>query len=402
MSAAQRPHLADRLNAWVFSRIHMNNLVYNCCWEDPRLDREAMELGSEDRIAMITSAGCNALDYALDAPKEIHAVDMNPRQNALLELKIAGIHELEWEDFFALFGRGRHESFRGLYHDLLRPRLSPFAREFWDRREGYFAPRSSFYFHGSSGNVARVLNYYIDRTRGLRGNLQRLLEATTLEEQGEIYHRSVRDAFWGRMMRRFVGSNLTLACLGVPRPQRQQVEAHYGGSIERFVESCIESVFTRLPISDNYFWRVYITGSYSERCCPEYLKRQNFARLKAGLVDRVHVHTNTMEGFLRSHPGTLTRYVLLDHMDWLSTYRFEALRSEWEAIADSAAPRARILFRSGGTRVHFLDELTIRHQGRDVPVREMIAYQPQRAAEMHARDRVHTYGSFYIADMITA
>ncbi len=32
---------------------------------------------------------------------------MNPRQNALLDLKLAGIRHLEFEDFFAMFGEGR-------------------------------------------------------------------------------------------------------------------------------------------------------------------------------------------------------------------------------------------------------------------------------------------------------
>jgi hypothetical protein len=40
-------------------------------------------------VVMITSAGCNALDYVLDLPAEIHAVDVNSRQNALLQLKLS-------------------------------------------------------------------------------------------------------------------------------------------------------------------------------------------------------------------------------------------------------------------------------------------------------------------------
>jgi len=35
----------------------------------------------------LTSAGCNVLEYLLDSPAEIHAVDVNPRQNALLHLQ---------------------------------------------------------------------------------------------------------------------------------------------------------------------------------------------------------------------------------------------------------------------------------------------------------------------------
>ena len=88
MSTSQRttvaPSLGRRTQDAIFNRVHGTNLVYNTCWEDPRLDRQMLNLQSDSRLVMITSAGCNALDYLLDGPAEIHAVDMNPRQNALL------------------------------------------------------------------------------------------------------------------------------------------------------------------------------------------------------------------------------------------------------------------------------------------------------------------------------
>ena len=59
--------LADWFNVRMFNMVHGNNLVYNTCWEDPRLDRIALGLGSDDNVMVITSAGCNALDYALEA-----------------------------------------------------------------------------------------------------------------------------------------------------------------------------------------------------------------------------------------------------------------------------------------------------------------------------------------------
>src|SRR5262245_2676203 len=78
----------DWVSGRVFKFVHGNNLVYNTCWEDPRLDRVALQIQTTDNILVITSAGCNALDYALCGPNHVHAVDMNPRQNALLDLKI--------------------------------------------------------------------------------------------------------------------------------------------------------------------------------------------------------------------------------------------------------------------------------------------------------------------------
>jgi len=80
--------------------VHRTNLVYNACWEDPRVDRVALDLSPADNVLVITSAGCNALDYVLAGARHIHAVDMNPRQNALLELKLAAIRRLDFGHFF--------------------------------------------------------------------------------------------------------------------------------------------------------------------------------------------------------------------------------------------------------------------------------------------------------------
>src|SRR5436305_13123298 len=99
--------MGDWLSARMFNLVHRHNLVYNTCWEDPRLDREALAVGPDDTIMVITSAGCNALDYALLNPRQIVAVDMNPRQNALLDLKMAGIRHLDYDTFFSLFREGR-------------------------------------------------------------------------------------------------------------------------------------------------------------------------------------------------------------------------------------------------------------------------------------------------------
>jgi S-adenosylmethionine-diacylglycerol 3-amino-3-carboxypropyl transferase len=122
----------------VFDAIYSRSLVYNTCWEDPAVDRLALELGPHDSVLVITSAGCNTLDYALAGPACVHAVDANPRQTALLELKLAGIRALDFEDFFLVFGDGRHPAFRELYHDALRAQLSDFARRYWDRNGDWF------------------------------------------------------------------------------------------------------------------------------------------------------------------------------------------------------------------------------------------------------------------------
>ena len=121
------PTLADRIHHRAFGAVCGNALLYNACWEDPALDRQALNLGADDEVLVITSAGCNALDYALCGPRRVHAIDANPRQNALLELKLAGIRHLPFDEFFDLFGSGYAAHVGEMYHDVLRADLSPFA-----------------------------------------------------------------------------------------------------------------------------------------------------------------------------------------------------------------------------------------------------------------------------------
>ena len=42
--------IADWMSTKMFNLVHQNNLVYNTCWEDPRLDRVAMDISPQDSI----------------------------------------------------------------------------------------------------------------------------------------------------------------------------------------------------------------------------------------------------------------------------------------------------------------------------------------------------------------
>ncbi len=388
----------DWLSRRVFSAVHRNNLVYNTCWEDPRLDRVALQISPADDLLVITSAGCNALDYALCSPRRVFAVDMNPRQNALLDLKLAGIRKLEFNDFFRMFGDGHLPAARKTYHDRLRSELPDWSRSWWDRKIVWFENRrKSFYWRGTSGAFARMMKTYTDRVLRIRPHLEALLNARSLDEQQQIYDRHIRDRFWNGLIKFALNRDTTMAMLGVPRAQRRQIETTWDGDLVAYIRQCFEGVMLRLPTSDNYFWRVYMNGAYTRDCCPEYLTEAGFHQLKGGLADRISTHSNSVQGFLENHTGTISRFVLLDHQDWLSDHFFPLLESEWQAIIERAAPGTRLIWRSGGFNTDFIDLVQVQHAGRLIKARSLLEYETDLAAELHPKDRVHTYGSFYIA-----
>ena len=395
--------LASRISSAVFKMTHGNHLVYNTCWEDPRLDRVALRLGSNDRVLVITSAGCNSLDYALDGPARVDTVDVNSRQNALLELKIAAIRNLDYDTFFDMFGRGVLSDWKSVYPEKLRPHLPEEAVKYWDKNGKFFygkGRRDSFYFRGTAGLFAWMMKVYVSRIAKIRPHIDRLLAAKTVEEQREIFQQDVKPAFWGPMVRWTLKRDAILGLLGVPRAQRRQLEKYYPGGIVKFIEDRLDEVFAALPIHDNYFWRVYMTGEYTPECCPNYLKPENFARLKGGLVDCVHTHTSTILDYLQSTKRGYSHYILLDHMDWLAEHHAEILQQQWQAIVDHADPGACILWRSAALEVEFVDPLEVEVAGRKHRLGDLLHYQTDLAAELHAKDRVNTYGSFYIARLV--
>lgn len=395
--------VVERLSKTWFNIVHGRNIVYNQCWEDPRLDRVALELTSNDRVVVITSAGCNAIDYALAGAGHVHAVDMNPKQNHLLELKLVGTRHLDYGTFWKLFGEGCLPDWDQVYPAKLRPHLTSEARRYWDRKGTLFRKgrRKSFYFRCTSGTFAWFVNYYVDRVAKMRDAVNALLAAESVEQQKSLFEQyDLAKKLWKPMIRFAMRRDVTLSLLGVPRAQRKQIDEGYPGGILQFVMDRVEAVFTKIPLKDNYAWRVYLTGQYSPEACPEYLKPENFERLRDGVADHVTTHTNTVQGFLESQQQPITRFVLLDHMDWLSRDPAKViLTAEWQAIVNKASPDARVLWRSAGLDGTFINPIEVTVDGKKRKLSEILSYNHSLAAELHPKDRVHTYGSFCIADI---
>jgi S-adenosylmethionine-diacylglycerol 3-amino-3-carboxypropyl transferase len=363
------------------------------------VDRQVLNIGAGDRILVITSAGCNVLDYVLLGPEQVHAVDANPRQNALLELKLAGIRRLEHEDFFAAFGHGYHPRFEQLYRRALRADLSPFARGFWDKRVRWFGnPRGSFYFHGLSGIVASTFHRYLHFRPRLAASIRDLFDTRSLDDQRRIYDDRVEPLFWTPGVNWTLSRQLTMSMLGVPHPQRKEVQQQHERGVAGFIRESVEYVLRQLPVWTNYFWMVYIHGRYTEHCCPEYLKPDNFAALKGGLVDRISLHTSTVAELLAESDRRYSKYVLLDHMDWMSSYHPDALAEEWALILKRARSDARIIFRSAHAAPAYLECLEIGPER--TPLHERLRFHPELAAALQPQDRVHTYAGFHVADAL--
>jgi S-adenosylmethionine-diacylglycerol 3-amino-3-carboxypropyl transferase len=374
----------------LFDRVHGSTLMFNTCWEDPRLDRELLALEPDSRVVMITSAGCNALDYLLDDPAEIHAVDVNPRQNALLQLKMALIEHGDHAELFRVFGEGVRPDFRNLL-DSLAPRLQPYATKYWKAKHYYFeatCANPSFYYRGAVGRVAWVLLHALPKANPkLRPLIERLVEAKNLDEQSAIYD-PLQTVLWNAFNSWLLNQPFTMAMFGVPRPQIRLIEERFPGGVSGYIRNKMEYVLTKLPMSDNYFWRVYAIGRYTVDCCPNYLVADNLPLLRER-TSRVSTHSTTIASFLKRNPGVYTHYVLLDHQDWLAYHDVPGLREEWDLILKNSRPGTRVLMRSASPKIEFIP----------AAVRDRLNFFPEWTDCLQLQDRAGTYGSTVLAEV---
>jgi S-adenosylmethionine-diacylglycerol 3-amino-3-carboxypropyl transferase len=396
-----RGTLSEKVSRLVFAAVQGRRLIYNSCWEDPAVDRAALDLQPDDRVLVITSGGCNALDYLLAGAGQVHAVDINPCQNALLAFKAAAIRRLDFSSFFELFGKGRSPKTSQMYHDAIRPLLPTGARLFWDGHLGYFGGkgwRDSFYYRGTFGLLARLQLANAQQLLGLRRAIHMLLEAPDIHLQEEIYRAEVRDRLWTPLTNWLCSRQVLLSLIGIPWEQRRLIN-EYPGGILQFSRDIVEAVFTRLPLKTNYFWRVYLQGHYDPDCCPEYLRPENYARLRGELLERLTIDTLSVTDFLERAGPAISKFVLLDHMDWMNAHDRRGLAAEWTALLARARPGARVIFRSAGLHVSYLDMLSVSYRGRQVMLGDLLRFDRAKAGELHEQDRVHMYGSFHIAHL---
>lgn len=326
-----------------------NEYIDAFTWEDSRVDARILNLKSDDVVLAICSAGDNILSYVMQSPAHVHAVDLNPEQCHLLELKVASYVALPYKDFWKIFGEGQHPDFRRLLIRKLSPHLSGRAFQYWLSRSHVFTSRRGrgLYDTGGSRHAIRMMRW-IAHLFGLHGPLRAIMGAKTLNEQREIWHNSIRPALFSTLVNRLVSQEAFLwNALGVPKNQLAMIEADHAAAaassctgdddkskskfkaatttrskaIWNYMANTLDPIVDNTHIAaDNPYYHVCLAGRYSRGCHPEYLSLQAHARLsRRGALDGLRIHTDEVDEVVAAVvPGTLTVAVVMDSMDWFT------------------------------------------------------------------------------------
>jgi S-adenosylmethionine-diacylglycerol 3-amino-3-carboxypropyl transferase len=352
-------------------QVELFDLLFGMSWEDPASDRRALTIQPGETLITVTSGACNTLTLLLEDPGKIYAVDINPSQSYLLELKRAAVRHLEYDELRAFLGLVPSDQ-RLQVFEHLREDLTEAAVRYWTSKAE--AVRSGVVNAGRYESFIRLFSRFLGVMQGKK-RIDGLFRCATLEQQQDYFARKWNTMRW-RLLFKLLANKRMLAKRGLTADYFK-----FDDGSSSFSESFLRRArraMCEIPVESNYFLTQYLLAHYrSERAVPAYLLRENLPVVRERL-DRIEIVTSPAQVFLGQQPD--------DSIDCFSLSNICELMSPDETarlfaqVARSARPGARICFRN-----------LIVPRGVPESLQREIELQEELSRDLIARDRSFVY-----------
>ena len=354
-------------------RPFFKKIAYSTCWEDFETINNALQINEKDRLISISSAGCNVLNALLFSPKKILAIDFNPYQNHLLELKIESIKNLNYEEFIELIGVKESKNRNKIYKKI-RKKLSKNSQEFWNKNTKLI--QKGIMYNGKQEKYIKLIGRIL---RSFKGNkiFEEFLQLKKIEQQKQYFNLYFKGFIWNSFFR-FLYSKPVMLVAKDKLVLNQIDDNSYHIKFKKRTEHAIKNI----PVYKNPFASLALRGKYlDERFYPDYLKKENFEKLKNN-VDRIEIKNSNIADLLKKQPkNSYTKINLSNSLDWITPEEFE----------DALKEVARVLKDKG--RFCYFNTLINRKIPNSI---KNIKSKKEKADKLLKKDRSFLYGNFEI------
>ena len=312
-------------------RSFLNTLNYSSSNEDSRSELKALQIAEGDSVLCITGSGGRPLDLLIENPAVIVSIDFDPCQNFLLELKLAAIKHLEYEEFVGFLGVHSSEKREETYNSI-RNILSAEARRYWDSNLRMI--KKGIIYQGRWERSFRLLARMVSLVRPKL--VGKLFSCNDIDEQFKIWHEKWDDRLWRSFLRLISSKIVWKYGLGDPGFYKYVPDNF---SIYLYLVNKFNSAFENMVVSKSPFARLLFLGEYDpNRVLPLYLQKINYKKLK-NLRTWVQIVTDSFTKYLQNCKSKrFDKYSLSDFSSYTS---IEEYRQIWQGIIKTASPGAR-------------------------------------------------------------
>ena len=318
-------------------QVPLSKLIFTLNWEDPESDVRAIEMKQGQTLMTITSGGCNTLNFLLHDPEKIYAVDINPAQTCLMELKTAAIKNLDYQEFIALLGLTECDHRLTLFSKITKD-LSAEALLFWDQNTKMI--KKGILFKGRFERFVGLAGKMLSLLQGKR-KVSQLLSLQSLDEQKEFFNTRWNNKRW-KLIFKLMFNKKRLAKKGLVAEY-----FHFDDGAQTFSESFYKrttKVLCNIPVKNNYFLSAYFLGKYKNQDeMPSYLKPDHYEHIKKN-IGRLEVITADTKYWLENMPaGSIDGFCLSNICELMSE---DDTRKLFTEVIRTAKPSAKICFRN--------------------------------------------------------
>ena len=272
--------------------------------EDARAEGALLrKLRNDARVVALCSGGDTALSLLTIGESKVTAVDSNPAQIYLTELKAKALTNLDFEQARNFFSEDASE-----LPLKIGVHISDASKQYWQKHRQDLKPGLS---------NCGVVDHKVKTNRDLfylsvqsAPKTETMLTQTNMKAQLNTFNNDWVNWQWKLALKTM--SNKANLALGVGDISMHAVAKDYAEQVQKKIERAFTSVLTS---GNSYLWQ-YFLGKYppgNEEALPPFLRRSNLLFLRNGL-SRFTLAAEDLCGWLREQPSESVDYFVLSNI----------------------------------------------------------------------------------------
>lgn len=322
-------------------------LSYSFGNEDWEMERKALQIHPDSTVLAITASGDRPLNLLVDPCAQMTAIDANPIQNALLDLKTQALKELNHEQFLQFLG-ARESDCRESMFALFAEDLQPQSQKYWEKNPSLLHEGILY-----EGMTEKTLQWVSKAFRLLRGKkIEQLFSFSDLDEQNEFVTSEWDTTTWRIFIHTLLHPWITRPLFGDPGLYERKGD---GIHIGQFLYQRMTASLYRHLANTNPLLSLVFLGKALPEAYPPYMQEELGASIQRHL-DRLSFENTDLLSYLEKAPNhSIDRFSFSDVASYISQEEFERVLKEMVRVA---RPNARFCVRQTLARHTVPEELT--------------------------------------------
>lgn len=312
------------------NNVQHDYIRYANCWEDADVLLEGLKIESSDRVLSIGSAGDNSFSLLSEGPELVVAVDINPVQLNLIELKKAAFKTLNYNEFLEFLGFTASTRRLELF-EKVKAELHEELQHFWTERIDEI--QHGIIYQGKFERYFQLFRRRILPLVHTKKRIDQLFEEKPAENQASFFHKNWNNRRW-RMLFKLFFSKFVMGRFGRDPAFLKEVDV----VVSEFILAKAAAHLSQTNAQKNYFLHFIMKGNFGNRL-PHYAREENFNKIKSNLDRLVVFHGLAEEAF--EEYTNFSKFNLSNIFEYMPKDLFQNVAQN---LVENSVPNARFAY----------------------------------------------------------